>query len=86
MSQNHAKLLLSQKLRYFRGSRFSQCFILSHYYKATRLPITRYQVRFHADNYFEYLPIVSTAFNLCRPKQREYEAVRTKPMLVEDKQ
>ena len=26
------------------------------------LPITRYQVRFHADNYFE-LPIVFTAFN-----------------------
>ena len=26
------------------------------------LPITRYQVRFYADNYFEQLPIVSTAF------------------------
>ena len=27
------------------------------------LPITQYQERFYADNYFEYLPIVSTAFN-----------------------
>ena len=26
------------------------------------LPITRYQVRFYANNYFEQLPIVSTAF------------------------
>ena len=26
------------------------------------LPITHYQVRFYANNYFEYLPIVSTAF------------------------
>ena len=26
------------------------------------LPITRYQVRFYAKNYFEQLPIVSTAF------------------------
>ena len=29
------------------------------------LPITRYQLSFYADNYFEYLPIVSTAFNAC---------------------
>ena len=28
------------------------------------LPITRYQVRFYANNYFEYLPIVSTALNV----------------------
>ena len=27
-----------------------------------QLPITRCQVRFYANNYFEYLPIVSTAF------------------------
>ena len=27
------------------------------------LPITCYQVRFYANNYFEYLPIASTAFN-----------------------
>ena len=27
-----------------------------------QLPITRYQVRFYAYNYFEYLPIMSTAF------------------------
>ena len=27
------------------------------------LPITRYHGRFYADSYFEYLPIVSTAFN-----------------------
>ena len=26
------------------------------------LPITRHQKRFYANNYFEYLPIVSTAF------------------------
>ena len=29
-----------------------------------QLPITRYQVRFYANNYFELLPIVSTAFNI----------------------
>ena len=28
-----------------------------------KLPITRYQVRFYDNNYFEELPIVSTAFN-----------------------
>ena len=28
------------------------------------LPNTRYQVRFYVNNYFELLPIVSTAFNL----------------------
>ena len=37
------KLLLSRKLRHFRGSRFSQCFILSNLY----------QERFYANNYFE---------------------------------
>ena len=42
------KLLLSRKLRYFRGSRFSQCFILYQ-----QLSITRYQVRFYANKYFE---------------------------------
>ena len=46
------------KLPYFRGSRFSQCFILSN----QPPPITRYQVRFSDNNYFEKLPIVSTAF------------------------
>ena len=55
--QIRGKLLLSRKPRHFRGSRFSQCFI---YYQ--QLPITRYQVRFDANNYFEQLPIVSTAF------------------------
>ena len=29
-----------------------------------QLPITRYQVRFYANNYFESLPIVSTAFKV----------------------
>ena len=38
---------------YFRGSCFSQCFILS----------TALKVSFYANNYFEELPIVSTAFN-----------------------
>jgi hypothetical protein len=28
------------------------------------LPITRYQVRFYVNNYFEYVPIVSTAFQI----------------------
>ena len=28
------------------------------------LPITRYTARFYANNYFELLPIVSTAFNI----------------------
>ena len=32
------------------------------YYQS--IPITRYQVRFYANNYFEQLPIVSTAFNV----------------------
>ena len=41
------KLLLSRKLRYFRGSRFSQYFIPS------TSPITRYQERFYANDYFE---------------------------------
>ena len=42
------KFLLSRTLRYFRGSRFSQCCILYQ-----QLPITHYQVRFYANNYFE---------------------------------
>ena len=29
-----------------------------------QLPITRYQVRFYVNNYFEYVPIVSTAFQI----------------------
>ena len=33
------------------------------------LPITRHQVRLYADNYFEQLPIVSTAFNVPSPNQ-----------------
>ena len=45
-NQIHGKLHLSQKLRYFRGSQFSQL-----YYRP--LPITHYQVRFYANNYFE---------------------------------
>ena len=40
-------ILLSRKLSYFRGSRFSQCL----YYQP--LPITRYQVSFYAAHYFE---------------------------------
>ena len=55
-SQICGKLLPSRKLRYFIGSRFSQCFIPS------TAPHNRYQVRFYANNYFELLPIVSTAF------------------------
>ena len=46
--QIRVKLILSQKLRYFRGSCFSQCVILSsspHY----SLP----SIRFYANNYFE---------------------------------
>ena len=57
-NQIRGKLLVSRKPLHFRGSRFSQCFI------PQPLPITRYQVRFYANNYFEYLPIVSTVFNL----------------------
>ena len=52
------KLLLSRKLPYFRGSSLLQCLILS------TSSITQYHGRFDAaNNYFEYLPIVSTAFN-----------------------
>ena len=43
--QIHGKLLFPRKVRYFRGSRFSQCFI--HY---QQLSIARYQVRFYANN------------------------------------
>ena len=39
---------LSQKLRYFRGSNFSQCLILS-----AALDVAHYQVSFYANNYFE---------------------------------
>ena len=28
------------------------------------LPISRYRVRFYANNYFEYIPMVSTAFKV----------------------
>ena len=52
-NQIRGKLLLSRKLRHFRWSRFSQCFIPStspHY-------LSQY-----ANNYFVKLPIVSTAF------------------------
>ena len=57
-NQIHGKLLLSRKLWQFRGSRFSQC--LYH----QPLPITCHQERFYANNYFEKLPIVSTALKL----------------------
>ena len=46
-NQIHGKLLLSQKLCNFRGSRFSQFLILS------TSPFFRYQVRFYANIYFE---------------------------------
>ena len=48
-------LVLSQILRYFRGSRFSQCFIKN-------LSIACYQVIFYAKNYLVLIPIVSCAF------------------------
>ena len=66
-NQIRRKLLLSRKLRYFRGSRFSQCFILS------TSSYTRYLVRFYANNYFEQLPIVSTAFKLKIENKQRYE-------------
>ena len=47
-NQIRGKLLLSRKLSYFRGNRFSQCFIPS---KAP--PIARYQVRFYANNFLD---------------------------------
>ena len=34
------------------------------------LPITRHQERFYANNYFEKLPIVSTAFNAVKWKKK----------------
>ena len=49
------KLLFSKTT--FRGSRFLQCFIYYH-----QLSIARYQVSFYANNYFEKLPIESSAF------------------------
>ena len=45
-NQIRGKLLLPPKLRYFRGSCFSQCFILS------TSPITRNQERFYDSNWF----------------------------------
>ena len=48
-NQIRGKLLLSRKLHYFRG-------VVSHnvlFYQ--QLPITRYQVRFYAYNYFEFI-------------------------------
>ena len=62
VQEKHCIERLSQKLRHFRGSRFSQCL----YYQ--QLHITHYQVRFYANNYSESLPIVSTAF---KPKLRK---------------
>ena len=47
-NQIHVKLILSRKLPHFRGSRFSQCFILS-----TSSHYLLNQVRFDANNYFE---------------------------------
>ena len=50
------KLPLSQNLHYFRGA-------VSHnvlYYQ--QLAVTHNQVSFYANNYFEYLPIVSSSF------------------------
>ena len=44
-NQFRGKFILSRKLHHFRGSRFSQCFILS------TSPITHYQVRIYANNY-----------------------------------
>ena len=44
---NRGKLLLSRELRYFRGSRFSQCLIL-----ATALHYSL-QESFYAKSYFE---------------------------------
>ena len=46
-NQIRGKLLLSRKLGYFSGSRFSQCFIPS------TSPHYTYQVKFYANNYFE---------------------------------
>ena len=61
-SQNQicGKLLLSRKLRYFKGSRFSHVL----YYQ--QLSIASYRVIFYANKYFELLPIVSTAFKACQ--------------------
>ena len=67
---------LSQKLRYFRGSRFSQSFILS----TARLPIARYQVSFYDSNYFEELPIVSgRRFHKTLPNLRLILGLRASP-------
>ena len=52
------KLLLSWKLRRQRGA------VSHNVLNYQQLPITRYQVRFYVNNYFEYVPIVSTAFQI----------------------
>ena len=44
-------------LEHLRGSRFLQCLFYQ------QLSIACYQVSFYANNYFEWLPIVSTTFN-----------------------
>ena len=63
-NQIRGKLLLTRKLLHFRGSRFSQCFCTTNL-----SPLTRYHVRFYANNYFEVLLIVSTAFNSKKMKE-----------------
>ena len=42
----------------------SKSWNITSFRKTTLLPITRYHVRFYANNYLEYLPIVSTALKL----------------------
>ena len=57
-NQIHRKVLLPQKLITSEGAVSHNVF----YYQ--QLSIARYQVTFYANNYFEELPIVSTAFNM----------------------
>ena len=49
-NQIHGKLLLSWKLRHFRGSHSSQCFFFFYY---QQLSIACYRVSFYVKKYFE---------------------------------
>ena len=53
-------LYLSEKLPFLKNY-ITEGAVSTMFY-ITPLPITRYQVRFYANNYFEQLPIVSSAF------------------------
>ena len=74
-------IIQASRLKYFYVWVWN-CLFLKHYTTSEgavsqnvlyyqQLSIARYQVGFYANNYFEYTPIVSSAFNLCLVGWRE---------------